>query len=117
MDSISDIAGRKQAPQAGTDTTSPFLLRKLESNKVMAAKLAPSQESGTEGEDKNAINDFLIRGLIQRLPKPDTNWSLDERAKWLKTADSIFSLVYRAAEDEPREIKITIIEQQAGTYS
>ena len=34
--------------------------------------------------------DPLIRGLLNRLPEPDSVWSLNDRIKWLRTAANIF---------------------------
>jgi len=48
-------------------------------------------------------NDPLIRGLVARLPKPDTDWPLEERAKWLRTAASIFALVYRTGDEDSEQ--------------
>jgi hypothetical protein len=56
------------------------------------------------------ITDLPIQGLLDRLPKPNGIWSLDDRAKWLRTAASIFGLVYKASDGEHREICI----RQAG---
>ena len=42
-----------------------------------------------------AADNPLIQALVDRLPKSDSIWSIDERAKWLKAAAMIFNLVYR----------------------
>jgi hypothetical protein len=54
-------------------------------------------------EPEEGVSDPLIMGLVARLPKPDTVWPLEERAKWLRTAASIFALVYRTGDDEGGE--------------
>ena len=36
-----------------------------------------------------------------KLPKPNTVWSLEDRAKWLRAAAIIFNLVYKPAAKEP----------------
>lgn len=41
-----------------------------------------------------ALHPF-VRGLLDALPPPNSAWSLDERKKWLETADRIFSLMYK----------------------
>jgi hypothetical protein len=38
----------------------------------------------------------FIQGLLKTLPSPETEWSLGEQAKWLKTAASIFGLIYKS---------------------
>lgn len=109
MNSFSNIVGRKQAPEANLDTTTDFV-RKMEP-RTLTAKFAA--KAGDAGEDERGITDLLIQGLIDRLPKPDSVWSLEERAKWLRTADSIFGLVYKVADNDHREINIALAEQEA----
>ncbi len=71
-------------------------------------------EKSTTHDDEGGISDFLIRGLVNRLPKPDSTWSLDARAKWLRTAASIFGLVYRADVSERGEISINLASEQVA---
>jgi hypothetical protein len=61
--------------------------------------------------DGSEIIDPLIQGLMDRLPKRNGIWTLDDRAKWLRTAASIFGLVYKASEDEQREVGVVLIKQ------
>lgn len=42
----------------------------------------------------------FIQGLLQKLPNPDSEWSLEARKKWLTTAENIFGLMYTHSEDE-----------------
>ncbi len=44
--------------------------------------------------------DPLIQALIDKLPKPNSIWSIDDRAKWLKAAAMAFNLVYRTPQRE-----------------
>jgi hypothetical protein len=37
----------------------------------------------------------LIAGLLERLPEPDTVWSIEGRAAWLEAAASVFKLIYQ----------------------
>jgi hypothetical protein len=53
-------------------------------------------------------SDLLIRGLVERLPAIDEAWPLAERAKWLRTAATIFALVYRTREGEEGEIGVAL---------
>ena len=69
-------------------------------------------EQSSVTDDEGGISDLLIRGLVNRLPSPDSTWSLDSRAKWLRTAASIFGLVYRADGSERGEISIDLASEQ-----
>jgi len=110
MSSISDFAGRKMPQHAEADTTSPFVMRKVQSSKAMAASLTPSP-SHTEEEGEDAVKDPLIQGLIQRLPSAGNGWSLEDRARWLRTAASIFNLIYTAQSEEQKEITIGLADR------
>jgi hypothetical protein len=54
-----------------------------------------------ERSDAREMPDPLIQALVGKLPKPDTVWSLEDRAKWLRAAAIIFNLVYKPAAKEP----------------
>jgi len=55
--------------------------------------------------------DPLIQALVNKVPKPNSAWSLEDRAKWLRAAAIIFNLVYKPGEadskteDMPTELK------------
>ncbi len=66
------------------------------------------------GSETAKPTDLLIRGLFERLPKPDEVWSLEDRTRWLRTAASIFALVYRAGEGEEGEIDIGPVKQASA---
>jgi len=55
------------------------------------------------------VPDALIQALVDKLPKPNTIWSIDDRAKWLKAAAMAFNLIYKTSEREeqqsPSELK------------
>jgi hypothetical protein len=112
MNSFSDIVGRKQALAANSDRTTDFVMRKVQPSKAPTAKFV-AKASQAEGNE-SGTTDLLIKGLIDRLPKPDSVWSLDDRAKWLRTADSVFGLVYKADDDECRRISVAFVKQEAA---
>jgi hypothetical protein len=53
--------------------------------------------------------DTLIRGLVDLLPKPNSNWPLADRAKWLRLAAGIFDLGYTASDDD-KKINIVVVK-------
>lgn len=62
-----------------------------------------------------AVTDSMppfIRGLIDKLPEPDSDWSLTDRAKWLTTAANIFDLMYK--DDDLIGLTVTV---QGSTLS
>jgi hypothetical protein len=50
--------------------------------------------------DPCEMPDPLIQALVDKLPKPNAVWSIDDRAKWLKAVAMAFNLVYRLGERE-----------------
>lgn len=50
--------------------------------------------SGGFGGDGGGQYHPFIQGLLQKLPPPDSDWSIDARQKWLATAANIFDLMY-----------------------
>jgi hypothetical protein len=48
-----------------------------------------------QAEASYGETDPLIQALVERLPKSDSVWSIDDRAKWLKAAAMVFNLIYR----------------------
>ena len=54
--------------------------------------------SGNGGGDGGQYHPF-IQGLLQKLPEPDKEWSLEARKKWLATAANIFGLMYTQPND------------------
>lgn len=41
----------------------------------------------------------FVKGLLDKLPPPDAEWAVRDRAKWLTTAANIFDLMYSAPND------------------
>jgi hypothetical protein len=133
MKSLSDFVGLEKTADSGEISS---LVRKAESNGIISKKRASSSETsplvrkvesnGTISNkrprslraaerDVYRVTDPLIQGLIERLPKPEDVWSLDDRAKWLDLANRIFDLVYSAGDDEQRKIEVEIVELSRGT--
>ena len=75
----------------------------------LAAKSAEPEEapvlSLVETPESNAC-DPLIQALVNKLPKPNSIWSLEARAKWLRAAAMVFNLVYKPGESGEADLKI-----------
>ena len=92
--------------------TSLFMIPKQSESEKGPLKLLRTQTTDAV-EDNLEIPDLLIRGLVDRLPKLGSCWSLDDRAKWLQAAAGIFGLVYRLSDDDHRELSIALIKHHA----
>jgi hypothetical protein len=79
----------------------------------------PSAEenNGDEGNGRAAVESStpetrrlhpFIRGLLESLPAPESNWTVEGRAKWLQAAANIFDLMYKGS----GEIHISVKGEQ-----
>lgn len=116
---VSEMAGLKPRRDADAlNAKSRLMLPRVEAGETLTAKLLVTQkcdveQSGAE-EPECGRSDLLIQGLVERLPKPNGIWSLDDRAKWLRTAASIFDLVYKVGDGERRQLSVAFVRQDAG---
>jgi hypothetical protein len=110
---VSEMAGLK--PRRDSDALnakSRLMLPRVEPSESLTAKLLVTQQSDAE-EPECGRSDLLIQGLVERLPKPNGIWAMDDRAKWLRTAASIFDLVYKVGEGERRQVSVAFVRQDA----
>jgi hypothetical protein len=104
---LSDVVRRKQGSEADPlELTTPLektdfmnIRRKVQPAQVLTEK------ARTTADNERGINN-LMQGLVDLLPKPGSDWSLDDRAKWFRLAVGIFDLGYDAADGKDREISI-----------
>ena len=68
-------------------------------------KFAPNKSS--------AILNPFIQGLLDTLPAPETNWTIEGRATWLQAAAKIFELIYKGSGEIKIEAKPTQEAQRA----
>jgi hypothetical protein len=59
-------------------------------------------DGGNDGEDHLHP---LIKGLLETLPKPGTEWEVQGRLDWLNMANSILKMIYKAGQN-PGEIVV-----------
>jgi hypothetical protein len=75
--------------------------------KVQPAQVL-TEKARTTPEYERGMNN-LIRGLVDLLPKPGSDWSLDDRAKWFRLAVGIFDLGYKTGDVKETEIHIALV--------
>ena len=68
-------------------------------------------EGGAEAGEEGGTIDLLLLGLVERLPRPDQYWALDDRAKWLRTAATIFALVYKTVPGDDGDIGVVLTKR------
>ncbi len=57
-----------------------------------------ARTDGNGGGNGNGLHPF-ITGLIEELPEPKSDWSMNDRAQWLKAAEQVFKLIYTGGDD------------------
>jgi hypothetical protein len=106
---LSDVVHKQASKDKGLlELTDPlektdFMnMRKVQPTQVLTEK------ARTTADYERGI-DNLIRGLVDLLPKPGSDWPLDDRAKWFRLAAGIFDLGYKAGDGKDREISIAFV--------
>lgn len=70
----------------------------------------PKRGNGNGGEGGEPDIDLhpFIEGLLKTLPKPESNWSIASRVKWLQAASHVFDLIYSTEDGSNQEETATI---------
>lgn len=71
-------------------------------------------DAGGNGSDNGGNGPPLhpfIRGLLDKLPAPETDWNIAGRAKWLQTAANIFDLIY-TDDDDAATVEVKVKKEQ-----
>jgi hypothetical protein len=96
----------KSAIQAGFFVNGPDrLIEPIVGGSVPPPPRAPIQNDDggngggkrpAEDDDTPNVSGFhpFVQGLLDTLPEPKTNWTVEGRAKWLQAAANIFDLIY-----------------------
>jgi hypothetical protein len=108
---LSDVVRLKQASEDDPlELTNPVEKTDFMNirRKVQPAQVLTEKARTTAAENERGINN-LIQGLVDLLPKPGSDWSLDDRAKWFRLAVGIFDLGYKAADAKDKEISIAFV--------
>jgi hypothetical protein len=109
---IAKMAGPKPEGDIAPAERSHLTMPRADAGETLTARLLVARKAAALEPDQ-ATTDLLLQGLVDRLPKPDATWSLDERAKWLRTAASVFDLVYKRGDGEKKEINVRFAGQDA----
>jgi hypothetical protein len=100
----------RQADETASNARSRLTMSGAQQRDSLTAKLLVAQKN--DAGEASASTDLLIQGLMERLPKTNGVWSLEDRAKWLRTAVSIFDLVYKADDGEHRDIGVALANHE-----
>jgi len=102
----SDIRTRIEGSEKGSLVTR---IAELEAPVLTLVDTAERSEA-----ESSETPDPLIQALVQKLPKPNSVWSLEDRAKWLRAAAIIFNLVYKPGEVDSKTEDMPFDLKSAG---
>jgi len=78
-----------------------------------SAGAAPAPEPEPEPDKKKKKEEDgpprrhpLIEGLLKELPEPQSEWTSDDRRKWLEMASTIFNVIYKDADDNKGTLRV-----------
>ncbi len=66
----------------------------------------PEKKKKTKEEDDGEELHPFIKGLLKKLPPPETEWKSEARAKWLQAAINIFDLMYTDPDERSRSLTV-----------
>jgi hypothetical protein len=98
---ISHIRTRVEGGTPALNERSRLVMSNAETDENPTVNLVDTAQRN-DGES-SVMPDPLIQALVDRLPKPNAVWSIEDRAKWLRAAAILFNLVYRADPGERKE--------------
>jgi hypothetical protein len=55
----------------------------------------------------------LIEGLLKELPPPQSEWTTEDRKKWLEMASTIFNVIYKDSDDSRGLLKVVVEKNSA----
>jgi len=78
----------------------------------------PAPEVEPEPEKKEKKDDDrkyapLIEGLLEELPPPQSEWTTEDRKKWLEMASAIFNVIYKDSDDSRGSLKVVVERNSA----
>jgi hypothetical protein len=104
---ILELVDGKFSANGDLDKTDFMNLRRLQPREKVANAQAKHAAEYRPGVDN------LIRGLVDMLPNPDSVWSNNDRAKWLRLAAGIFDLGYKTGDGEHQTISIVVVKPES----
>jgi len=64
----------------------------------------PERKNKHEDDDRHP----LIEGLLKELPEPQSEWTTEDRKKWLEMASTIFNVIYKDSDDSRGSLKVVV---------
>ncbi len=75
-------------------------------------EIEPEKKKKKEEEDTPRRHP-LIEGLLKELPEPQTEWTTEDRKKWLEMASTIFNVIYKDSDDSRGSLRVVVEKNSA----
>ncbi len=73
----------------------------------------PSEKKKKREDDHTDRRHPLIEGLLKELPEPQSEWTTEDRKKWLEMASTIFNVIYKDSDDSRGSLKVVVERNSA----
>ena len=74
-------------------------------SRLVTRSVAPDDTAGltlvnTAETAESGKLDPLLQALVDKLPQPNSVWSINDRGNWLKATAMVFNLLYKTGDDD-----------------
>lgn len=109
---------QRSATQAGFFAfgTNKLVMPSIKASASPAPALDPEpvdEKKKKKEEREEPSRHFLIDGLLKELPEPQSEWTTEDRKKWLEMASAIFNVIYKDSDDSRGSLKVVVEKSSA----
>lgn len=106
----------RSAEQAGFFEAAPDrLVEPSAATPEPRAEAGGPRDGGGDKDSRERSEHPFIRGLIETLPEPNSEWKLQERRKWLMAAANIFDLIFVDSDEDGGRLTIEVAKKERAT--
>jgi len=73
----------------------------------------PEEHEEKEKKPKEKPRHPLVEGLLKELPEPQSEWTTEDRKKWLEMASTIFNVIYKDSDDSRGSLRVVVEKASA----
>lgn len=91
----------------------PAIKASAASAAVVETELDPGEKKKKREDEDEDRRHPLIEGLLKELPKPQAEWTTEDRKKWLEMASTIFNVIYKDSDDSRGSLNVVVERNSA----
>ena len=73
-----------------------------------ATEVEPEKPDKKKEKENDERKHPLIEGLLKELPEPQSEWTTEDRKKWLEMASTIFNVIYKDSDDSRGSLRVVV---------